>query len=189
MVCLAQLGWWPYMNEDLLIECKPCTAIGKKLKFIIPAKQFQAHKSCLVPNQEIQIDFAGPINNEKDHEVYILTCIDSFSKYPSADIFDNANASYIINILENYRQIHGVPCTLRIDQALCLIENQIKNFCTRNNINLIPAPANDHRAIDLVERLISTFIQRLACIKEANKELNSFSNKAALKSILYQLRI
>ena len=41
----------------------------------------------------------------------------------------------------------------------------------------------------LVERLISTIKQRLACIKEANKELNSFTIKAALKSIIYQLRI
>ena len=29
----------------------------------------------------------------------------------------------------------------------------------------------------------------MACIKEANKELNSFTIKAALKSIIYQLRI
>ena len=59
----------------------------------------------------------------------------------------------------------------------------------KNIIKLIPAPANDHRAIGLVERLIGTIKQRLACIKEANKELNSFTIKAALKSIIYQLRI
>ena len=59
----------------------------------------------------------------------------------------------------------------------------------KNNITLIPAPANDHCAIGLVERLIGTIKQRLACIKEANKELNSFTIKAALKSIIYQLRI
>ena len=59
----------------------------------------------------------------------------------------------------------------------------------KKNITLIPAPANDHRAVGLVERLISTIKQHLACIKEANKELNSFTIKAALKSILYQLRI
>ena len=59
----------------------------------------------------------------------------------------------------------------------------------KNNITIIPAPANDHRAIGIVERLIGTIKQRLACIKEANKELNSFTVKAALKSIIYQLRI
>ena len=71
------------MSRDLLvraIECRPCIAIGKSLKSTIPAKKFQAHKPCIVPNQEIQIYFAGPIDNEKDHEIYVLTCIDRFSK-------------------------------------------------------------------------------------------------------------
>ena len=101
MICMAQHCWWPYMNRDLLvkaIECKPCTAIGKNLKSVIPAKQFQAHTPCMVPNQEIQIDFAGPIINEKEHEIYILTCIDRFSKYPSAEVFENANASNVIEL-------------------------------------------------------------------------------------------
>ena len=192
MVCVAQQCWWPYINRDLLvkaIECKPCTAIGKNLNPVIPAKQFKAHTPCIVPNQEIQIDFAGPINNEKEHEIYILTCIDRFSKYPSAQIFENKNASNVINFLDNYIHTHGVPRSLRIDQARCLIGNQVKNFCAKNNISLIPAPANDHRAKGLVERLISTIEQRLAFIKEANKELNSFTIKAALKSFIYQLRI
>ena len=148
MVCIAQHCWWPYMNRYLLvraIECKTCTAIGKNSKSIIPAKQFQVHKPCIVPNQEIQIDFAGPINNEKGHEIYILTCIDRFSKYPSAEIFDKANANKIIKFLDNYVKIHGVPRSLRIDQARCLIGNQVKKRCTKNKIILIPAPANDHR--------------------------------------------
>ena len=56
-------------------------------------------------------------------------------------------------------------------------------------ITLIPAPSNDHRAIGLVERLISTIKQRLACIKEANKEISSFTIKTAFKTIFYLLRI
>ena len=43
MVFMAQNFWWPYMKRDLLvraIDFKPCTAIGKNLKFIIPANQF-----------------------------------------------------------------------------------------------------------------------------------------------------
>ena len=192
MVCMAQHCWWPYMNRDLLvkaIECKSCTAIGKNLKSIIPAKKFKAHTPCIVPNQEIQIDFAGPMNTKKENEINILTCIDIFSKYPSAELVDNANASNVMKFLDNYIQIHGVPRSLRIDQARCLVGNQVKKFSMKNNITLIPAPANDHRAIRLVERLIGTIKQRLACIKEANKELNSFTIKAALKSIIYQLRI
>ena len=50
------------MNQELIAkatECKPCTAIGKNLKSIIPAKQFRPHVPYVEPNQEIQIDFAG----------------------------------------------------------------------------------------------------------------------------------
>ena len=143
------------MNRNLLvrsIECKPCTAIGKILKPNIHTKQFQAHKPCIVANQEIQLGFAGPIINEKEHEIYILICIDRFSKYPSAEIFENANASNLKNFSDKYIHIHRVPRSLRIDQARCLISNQVKNFCMKNSITLVPAPANDHRAIGLVER-------------------------------------
>ena len=142
------------MKRDLLvraIEFKPCTAIGKNLKSIIPKRQFQAQKSCIVPNQETQIGFAGPINNSRDHEIYILTCFDRFFKYTSAEIFDNANAFNVIKFLDNYIHIHGVLRSLRVDQARCLIGNQVKKFCTKINITLVPAPANDHRAIGLVD--------------------------------------
>ena len=70
----------------------------------MPAKQFQTHKPCIVPNQEIQLDFAGPINNEKHHQIYILTCIDRVCKYPSAEMFENSNASNVIKFLDNHIQ-------------------------------------------------------------------------------------
>ena len=59
------------MNRGLIVkstECKPCTAIGKNLKSVIPAKQFQPHIPCAEPNQEIQIDFGEPIVDEKENE-------------------------------------------------------------------------------------------------------------------------
>ena len=78
---------------------------------------------------------------------------------------------------------------MRIDQARCLIGNHVKYFCITNNINLIPAAANDHQVIGLMEQLISTIKQLLACKKEAHKELSSLTIKTALKTILHQLRI
>ena len=38
--------------------------------------------------------------------------------------------------------------------------------CNKNNIEVIEAPVNDNRAIGLVERLIQSIKNRLACIKE-----------------------
>ena len=59
----------------------------------------------------------------------------------------------------------------------------------KNNINLIPVRANDHWEIGLVERLIRITKQVLACIKKADKKSKSSTLKAALKFILYDLRI
>ena len=73
------------MNRELLdraIVCKPCTAMGTILKSIIPSKQYQAYKPCIGSNQEIQIDFARPVNKEKDLEIFILTCLPLYSPIP-----------------------------------------------------------------------------------------------------------
>ena len=77
---------------------------------------------------------------------------------------------------------------IMIEQAGCLIGNKVKNFCKQKNINIITAPANDDRAIGLVERLIQTNKRRLSCMKLANRN-NTFITKEITKSIVYQLRI
>ena len=48
---------------------------------------------------------------------------------------------------------------------------------------------NDHCAIGLVERLIQTIENRLACIKEEKSSANAFHVKHALKIVIHQLRI
>ena len=129
----------------------------------------------------------GPIYNEKNQEVYFLACIDRFSKLPTAEIFDRVNADNILKFLQEYVLLHGIPRSIRLDQAQCQTGQQIKAFCSQNNIQLIEAPMHDHRAISLVERLIQTIKNGLACIKTA--ALNQFNVKASIISIIYQLRI
>ena len=80
---------------------------------------------------------------------------------------------------------HLIPRSIRLDQAKCLVGNQVKNFCNKNNIENIEAPVNDHHAHGLVERLIQTIKNRLACIKEEKSTNNSFYVKYALSSIIH----
>ena len=191
MITLGQYAFWPYMHREILNKaatCKPCTDIGKNLKPVIPASKWKPLLPCTEPNEEIQIDFGGPITNEKDQDIYFLACIDRFSKYPSVEVFDEANGPNVLKFLDDYIQIHGVPRNIRLDQARCLIGYKVKNFCKQHNINILPAPVNDHRAIGLVERLIQTIKRRLGCMKLDNRN-KTFTIKEAIKSIVYQLRI
>ena len=191
MITLGQYAFWPYMHQEILnkaAQCKACTKIGKNLKPVVPASKWQPLLNRSEPNEETQIDFGGPITNEKDCDIHFLACIDRFSKYPTVEVVDKANGPNVIKFLDEYIQIHGVPRNIRLDQALCLIGYKVKNFCKQHNINIITAPAKDHRAIGLVERLIQTIKRRLGCMKLDSRN-NTFTIKEAIKSIVYQLRI
>ena len=90
------------------------------------------------------------ITNKKDQDKHFLACIDRFSNYPTVEVFDKANGPNVTKFLDEYIQIHDDPRNIRLDQARCLIGNKVKTFCKQHNINIITAPANDHRAIGLV---------------------------------------
>ena len=167
--------------------CVPCTDIGKNLKPIIPKSKWYPHKACQEPNEEIQIDFGGPILNDQDKDIYFLTCIDRYSKYPTVRIFEKANSANVVKFLRDYAYTHGIPRTIRLDQATCLVGKQVTNYCTENNINIIHAPVGDHRAIGLVERMIQTIKRRLSCMKAENKD--TFSTSKAIKQIISALRL
>ena len=138
--------------------------------------------NCSEPNEEIQINFGGPIKNEKDQDIYFLPCIDHFSKFPTVEVLDKANGLNVIKFLDDYIHIHGVPRNVRLDQARCLIGYKVKNYCKQHNINIITAPANDHRAIVLVEHLIQIIKRRLGCMKLDSRN-TTFTIKEAIKLI------
>ena len=82
MLSLARNIWWPYIHRDILAkasECKACMDIGKNLKSVIPHRKWAPLPKCREPNDEIQLDFGGPILNEKGIEQYFITCIDRYS--------------------------------------------------------------------------------------------------------------
>ena len=178
------------MHKEILAktsDCVPLTDIGKNLKPIIPKSKCHPHKACQEPNEEIQIDFGGPIINDKYKDVSFLTCIDRYSKYPTVRIFEKANGANVVKFLRNYAYTHGIPRKIRLDQATCLVGKQVTNYCNKNNIYIIDAPVGDHRAIELVERMIQTIKRRLSCMKAENKD--TFSTSKAIKQIISALRL
>ena len=73
MTEMATHAWWPYMHRDIVTKtakCNHCVKIGNNLKSLIPSSKWAPLKlpwyQRKVPNEEIQIDFGGPIYNEKN---------------------------------------------------------------------------------------------------------------------------
>ena len=127
------------MHRDIITKpakCNPCVKIGKNLKSIIPSSKWAPLKLCKVPIKENQIDFGGQLFIEKNQEVYFLACIDRFSKFPTAEVFDRANADNILKFLQGYVLLHEIHRTIRLDQARCRTGQQIKAFCNQNKYTI-----------------------------------------------------
>ena len=111
---------------------------------------------CIEPNQESRLNFAGPVYDSQNKEIYILVCIDRISKYQTAKIVSNPNAPNVERSLLKYFGLHGVPRQIRLDQVRCLIGNAVETLCEISNVEIKAAPEEKHRVIGLVERLVGT---------------------------------
>ena len=55
--------------------CRHCTEQGKNLKPILGKKHSYLMEPVVEPNEEVQVDFAGPVPDELNRDAYILVAI------------------------------------------------------------------------------------------------------------------
>ena len=67
--------------------------------------------------------------------------------------------------MQRYVSNNGVTQRLGCDQKQTFRAKKVQLFCNTNNIKLLFAPGDDHRAIGVVERMIQTLKRRLAVMK------------------------
>ena len=192
MLALAKLIWWPHIHSEIVSKAKAsgqCIDKGKNLKALTPKTQLGQLTSLIEPNQEIQMDFAGPIpykNTTQNN--YILVTVDRLSRYPNAELFHNCDTETAIDYLERYCKIHGIPRSIRCDQAQAFKAKEFEIFCKNKNIKLILAPAGDHRGTGMVERLIQTIKCRLAVL-DIDPMWSSETLSARIASIIENIRL
>ena len=86
------------------------------------------------PNEEIQMDFAGPIpykNSTQNN--YILVPVDRLSRFPHAETFHNCDTETAIDYLEKYCKLHGIPRSIRCDQAQAFKAKEFDIFCKKKH--------------------------------------------------------
>ena len=154
---LCQHVWFPHIHRNIVHmaqNCKHCTEQGKKSETNYREKHSFLMEPVVEPNEEVQLDFAGDLPDELNREAYILVAVDKRSKYPTAKVVSNTTADIAIKFMQRYNSNNGVPRRLRCDQAQTFRAKKFQLFCNSNNIKLLFAPVDDHRAIGVVERMI-----------------------------------
>ena len=89
MLDVSKYLWWPHMHKDIVNlaeECRSCTRYGKNAKYIIPKNATKHLPLLMQPGQEVQLDYAGPHEEYKGKNIYLLVAVDRYSKFPSVKI-------------------------------------------------------------------------------------------------------
>ena len=151
MIEAAEYIWWPYMNRQIVEKrqgCMECTKFGKNLK---SSKTFNCSLQLpplFAPNDERQLDLAGPLQDEKEKKVFISVAVDWFSKLPSALLTKNNGSKKVAEFLEAYLRIHGIPKSIRTDHGSGFKNTLLKEFCKNLGNNQLYCPVGDHRGCD-----------------------------------------
>ena len=110
---LSVAFWWPGRQREIQEKaesCPSCRAEGKNIVTQIPSTEKYNLEILTEPNQEIQLDFAGPIKSKTRGDVYILVAIDRFSKWPTAQTCKNTDTLTVLKFLTNIlrtTELHG----------------------------------------------------------------------------------
>ena len=164
MQFLAENFWWSHLYREIYYHgknCIQCIKAGKNLKVILGTNNTDKLPILAEPNEEVDLDFAGPLEKNWGNSKYLLLCIDRFSKFPSAKVVNNTSASSILAFMTDYCHLHGFPKSIRVDHGSCFTSNDFRNFCEKNNIKLILCTVGDNRSNGVVERLIYTVKAKL----------------------------
>ena len=102
MVDTEQLLWWPRIHRDIVNLCKncrECTQFGKNLKWLSHFKMYKSLPLLNAPNEEVHLDFAGPLSDKVGSQIYILVAIDRYSKYSSSMLTKSTGANKLLKLM------------------------------------------------------------------------------------------
>ena len=106
LLALSKFKWYPHIHSDIVAQaqaCRHCTEKGRNLKPIIPKSQLGISPQLSESNEEVQMDFAGPIPfKDNTQSNYISVTVDRLSRYPHAESFSNCDTKTAIGYLNSY---------------------------------------------------------------------------------------
>ena len=155
----AEAFRWPGMYREIQEKsenCPSCRAAGKNLRTQLSITEVNRLEILTEPNQEIQLDFAGPIKLKTRGDVYILVAVDRFSKCPTAHICKNTDTRTVMKFLTKLLSDNGTPQTIRTDNGSCFKSHEFKQFCAGEKIKRIRCTPNLHTGTGFVERTLRT---------------------------------
>lgn len=177
-------------------NCVPCILVdkkaGKREGFLHPIPKEP------IPLDTFHIDHLGPMPSTNKEYNHILAIIDAFTKFVWLFPVKSTTANETINKLKVVTTIFGSPRRLITDRGTAFTANIFKEFCEKENIELIHITTGVPRSNGQIERIHRIVIGCLAKLSinepekwysftnEVQKHLNS-TYQRAIKTTPFEL--
>lgn len=134
---LCQHYWFPRMRayvEKYIKCCISCLyikkATGPKEGYLHPLEKVA------VPFYMIHIDHIGPFPKSRHGKEYLITLVDSFTKFVVLKAVKSTATKFVIVFLLETFSAYGLPARLVCDQGSSFTSKLFKNFCTEKKIKV-----------------------------------------------------
>ena len=115
-----------FSTEDVKKTCAPCRICAElKPQFYQPAKSTLIKATG--PIQRISIDFKGPLPTTTCNQ-YLLVIADEYSRFPFLYVCADIQTSTVINCLELFFSMSGMPDYIHLDKGHSFISCGLKKY-------------------------------------------------------------
>lgn len=128
--------YWPSLRADVARHCKECIVCQQVGKVNTPPKIVPLCKIPHLPEPftKVQVDVVGPLPRTSKSNEYIITLIDTTSRYPHAVAVRAITARAITKVLMDFFSLFGLPRRLQTDGASYFVGNHFREFCDKHGI-------------------------------------------------------
>ncbi|KAJ8913777.1 hypothetical protein NQ315_002683 [Exocentrus adspersus] len=159
---LCRHYWFPRMKEyvEKYIKCCISCLYTKKPS---GAQEGYLHpiEKVAVPFHTVHIDHLGPFPKSRHGKEYLITLVDSFTKYIVLKAVKTTATRFVIVFLLDTFCHYGLPARFICDQGSCFTSKRFKEFCREKNIKLIFNAVATPRANGQNERFNRTILSAL----------------------------
>lgn len=120
--------YWPSVRKDVLSFCRvchTCQVVGKP-NSKIPVAPLKPIPAVGEPFSRVIIDCVGPLPRSKSGNEYLLTIMDSVTRFPEAIPMRNITAKSVIKALVKFFTTFGLPREVQSDQGSNFMSNMFR---------------------------------------------------------------
>jgi len=156
--------WWPGIDKEIENYCKTCYGCQLVSQSTNPEPMTRTELPS-APWQDLAADVLGPLPSGD----YIFVCVDYYSRYVELEVTKVITSEKLVSILRKWFLTHGLPLSLRTDNASSFVCEHFENYLQsqgiehRRNTPLWPQANGE------VERQNRSILKRLRISQSQNR--------------------